>query len=64
MGSLAPVFPLLLIRCLDLWLDSVLLVVVFFGGERGGGWPCHTACEIWVLLPGIKPMPLAVEAQS
>ena len=27
-------------------------------------WPCHTACRILVPQPGIKPVPLAVEAQS
>ena len=64
-GSLTPVFAVLLIQCLDLPLDSLLLVVVFLRGEeRGDGWPCHTTCEIWVLWPEVKPMPLAVEAQS
>ena len=27
-------------------------------------WPCHVACGILVLQPGIEPKPLAVEAQS
>ena len=37
--------------------ENILFFFNFF-------WPCHMACGIFISLPEIKPVPLALEAQS
>ena len=59
---------LIFIECLILPLKSSHLLQVFWGffflGGGGRFWPCCVARGVLVPLPGIRPVPSALEAQS